>query len=191
MVASVMVPKVKLKNPPLRIHQMGDKVLRQPAKRVSQVNDDIRQLVRDMLQTMYSADGIGLAAPQVGVAKRLLVADPAPDKPDSPPLVLINPEIREHGSSFVTDQEGCLSIPNVYCEVQRYDEIVVSFKDETGRPRTIKTDGLLSRIIQHEMDHLDGVLFVDHVENTILLDQELRKHGFQMQDVETKTARTA
>jgi peptide deformylase len=168
---------------------MGDKVLRQPAKRVSQINDEIRQLVRDMLITMYSSDGIGLAAPQVGVHKRIIVADPDPDQASSPPLVLINPEIREHGSASVMGQEGCLSIPGVYCDVQRYDEIVVAFKDETGRPRAIKTKGLLARIIQHEIDHLEGVLFVDHVENAILLDQELRKNGFSIQDVEGKASR--
>ncbi|MFS8740931.1 peptide deformylase [Synechococcus sp. W65.1] len=186
MVATLSVPKVKLKNPPLRIYRMGDKVLRQPAKRISQVNDEIRQLARDMLQTMYSADGIGLAAPQVGVPKRLIVVDIYPDKPEVPPLVLINPEIREYLGETVAAQEGCLSIPGVFCEVLRAQGVVVSFKDESGRPRTIQADDLLARVIQHEIDHLNGVLFVDYVENELLLDQELRKHGFQMQDVQRR-----
>ncbi len=188
MTAAIAVPKVKLKKPPLTIHTMGDQVLRQPAKRISKINDEIRQLARDMLQTMYSCDGIGLAAPQVGVHKRMIVVDPHPDKAEIAPLVLINPEIKGYSGSEVTDQEGCLSVPGVYCEVIRYDEIVVSFKDETGRPRTIKTKGLLSRVIQHEIDHLDGVLFVDLVDNPLQLDQELRKHGFKMQDVNRKIA---
>ncbi|MFS8874001.1 peptide deformylase [Thermostichus sp. OS-CIW-31] len=183
---SVAVPKVKLKHPPLRIYRMGDKVLRQPAKRVSQVNEEIRQLARDMLQTMYSFDGIGLAAPQVGIPKRMIVVDLYPDKPEVPPLVLINPEIREYIGEAVAGQEGCLSIPGVFCEVVRPEGIVVSFKDETGRPRTLRADDLLARVIQHEIDHLNGVLFVDHVENELVLDQELRKHGFQMQDVQRK-----
>ncbi|MFS8807401.1 peptide deformylase [Synechococcus sp. R6-10] len=183
---SVAVPKVKLKHPPLHIYRMGDKVLRQPAKRISQVNDEIRQLARDMLQTMYSFDGIGLAAPQVGIPKRMIVVDLYPDKPEVPPLVLINPEIREYIGEAVAGQEGCLSIPGVFCEVVRPEGIVVSFKDETGRPRTFRADDLLARVIQHEIDHLNGVLFVDHVENELVLDQELRKHGFQMQDVQRK-----
>ncbi|MGY2765883.1 peptide deformylase [Thermostichus sp. MS-CIW-26] len=183
---SVAVPKVKLKHPPLHIYRMGDKVLRQPAKRISQVNDEIRQLARDMLQTMYSFDGIGLAAPQVGIPKRMIVVDLYPDKPEVSPLVLINPEIREYIGEAVAGQEGCLSIPGVFCEVVRPEGIVVSFKDETGRPRTLRADDLLARVIQHEIDHLNGVLFVDHVENELVLDQELRKHGFQMQDVQRK-----
>lgn len=111
---SVAVPKVKLKHPPLHIYRMGDKVLRQPAKRISQVNDEIRQLARDMLQTMYSFDGIGLAAPQVGIPKRMIVVDLYPDKPEVPPLVLINPEIREYIGEAVAGQEGCLSIPGCF-----------------------------------------------------------------------------
>ncbi len=188
MALTIAVPKVKLKTPPLQVHTMGDQVLRQPAKRVSKINDELRQLVRDMLQTMYSSDGIGLAAPQVGIHKQIIVADPQPDKESVAPWVFINPEIKDWGSTSVTSQEGCLSVPGVYCDVVRPDTIVVTFKDETGRPRTIKTDGLLSRIIQHEIDHLNGVLFVDLVDNALQLDQELRKHGFNMQDVQRKVA---
>lgn len=188
MAASIAVPKTKLKHPPLKIHTMGDKVLRQPAKRVAKVNDEIRQLARDMLATMYSSDGIGLAAPQVGVHKRIIVVDTAPDQEQHPPLILINPEIQEWGGEIVLDQEGCLSIPGVYCDVKRYDEIVLSFKDETGRPRRIRASGLLARVIQHEIDHLDGVLFVDLVDNALLLDQELRKQGFNVQDVQPRVA---
>ncbi len=188
MAVTITVPKTKLKHPPLQIHTMGDKVLRQPAKRVAKVNEEIRQLARDMLVTMYSCDGIGLAAPQVGIHKRMIVVDVAPDQEQAPPLVLINPEIQDYSGEVILDQEGCLSIPGVYCDVKRYDEIVVSFKDETGRPRRVKTTGLLARVIQHEIDHLNGVLFVDLVDNTLLLDQELRKQGFDVQDVQPRVA---
>jgi peptide deformylase len=188
MVSAIVVPKTKLKTPPLSLHTLGDRVLRQPAKRVAKVNEEIRQLARDMLKTMYSSDGIGLAAPQVGVPKRIIVVDIAPDKEMVPPLVLINPEIKAHGEALVVGQEGCLSVPGVYCDVKRYDMIQVAFKDETGRPRLIESSGLLSRVIQHEIDHLDGVMFVDLVDNAVLLDQELRKHGFNVQDVQSKVA---
>ncbi len=187
-VTALLVPKTKLKHPPLKIHTMGDQVLRQPAKRVSRINDEIRQLAQDMLKTMYSSDGIGLAAPQVGISKRIIVADPAPDQPDSPQFVFINPEIKEYRGSTIVDQEGCLSIPGVYCDVIRYSTIVVAYKDETGRPRVMQADGLLARVIQHELDHLNGVLFVDLVENMLQLDQELRKHGFDLRDVNHKSA---
>ncbi|MEM6447860.1 MAG: peptide deformylase [Cyanobacteria bacterium J06642_2] len=181
--ASISVPKKKVAKPPLDIHTMGDRVLRQDAKRVSQVNDEIRQLVRDMLQTMYSADGIGLAAPQVGVHKRLIVIDPDPQNTSTPPLVLINPEIRGYGNDIVLAQEGCLSIPDVYLDVKRPEAIEVTFKDERGRPRRAKMNGLAARVVQHEIDHLEGVLFVDRVENAILRDRELKQYGFNSRDV--------
>ncbi|MEL7085365.1 MAG: peptide deformylase [Cyanobacteria bacterium P01_A01_bin.3] len=183
MPTSVAVPKTKLKRPPFDIHKLGDRVLRQPAKRVAKVDDSIRELARQMLQTMYSADGIGLAAPQVGINKRLIVVDCDPDKPDAEALVLINPEIKNHSNDGVLGEEGCLSIPAVFLDVKRPSKITVSFKDVTGRPKRIKADGLLARVIQHEIDHLDGVMFVDRVENGIQRTQELSSHGFNPRDV--------
>ncbi len=179
----IQVEKRKLKHPPLEIHVLGDRVLRQPAKRVAQVNGEIRQLIQEMLQSMYSADGIGLAAPQVAVHKQLIVVDCKPDEPANPPLVLINPKIRKHSKNLVIGQEGCLSIPGVYLDVKRPEMIEVAYKDEQGRPQVISATGLLSRVIQHEMDHLSGVMFVDRVENGLLLNQELAKHGFSQQAV--------
>lgn len=176
--APILVEKEKLKNPPLKIHFLGDRVLRQPAKRISQVNDSIRQTVRDMLQTMYSADGIGLAAPQVGINKQLLVIDIHPDEAANPPLIMINPVIRETSPEVELGQEGCLSIPGVFLDVRRPEMIEVSYKDEWGRPQVLYASGLLSRAIQHEIDHLTGVMFVDRVENQLLLNQELSDHGF-------------
>ncbi|MBD2079232.1 peptide deformylase [Leptolyngbya sp. FACHB-17] len=183
MPSSVLVEKKKLDNPPLQMHHMGDRVLRQPAKRVAKVDDEVREIVRQMLQTMYSEDGIGLAAPQVGIHKQIIVVDIEPDKPEVPPLVLINPVIKKSGTTTCSGQEGCLSIPGVYLDVERPEEIEVSFKDETGRMRTLAADGLLSRCIQHEIDHLNGVLFVDRVENKLALNQELKKRGFSANDV--------
>ncbi len=184
MAAVIEVEKKKLKKPPLTIHQMGDRVLRQPAKRVAKIDNELRDLARKMLQTMYSEDGIGLAAPQVGVNKQLLVVDADPEDESAPPLVLVNPKIVSYSDELAAGQEGCLSIPGVYLDVIRPAAIEVSFKDENGRPRKMKVDDLVARVIQHEMDHLNGVLFVDRVENTIALNQELQKNGFAIKHVQ-------
>ena len=178
MTTLIAVEKKKLDRPPLDIHYLGDRVLRQPAKRIAKVDDKLRNTIVEMLQTMYSADGIGLAAPQVGINKQLIVIDVAWDKPDEPPLVLINPKIVKSGSNLCNLEEGCLSIPGVYLEVIRPEEIEVTYKNELGKPCKLKADGLLSRVIQHEMDHLNGVMFVDRVENTLALNEELKKGNF-------------
>ncbi|NEQ31051.1 MAG: peptide deformylase [Leptolyngbya sp. SIO4C5] len=184
MAASVLVEKKKLKNPPLDIHFLGDRALRQPAKRISRVDEEVRQLAREMLRTMYSADGIGLAAPQVAVNKQLIVIDLEPDNAANQPIVLINPKVTRASKELCTGQEGCLSIPGVYLDVIRPAAIEVSFKDENGRPQKIKAADLLARAIQHEMDHLSGVMFVDRVDNALALNQELQKNGFSANDVQ-------
>jgi peptide deformylase len=138
-----------------------------------------------MLQTMYSADGIGLAAPQVGVHKQVIVIDCEPDNPENPPLVLINPTIKSSGSELGVLQEGCLSIPGVYFEVKRPAVVEVSYRDEYGRPQTLKAKELLATVIQHEMDHLNGVLFVDRVENKLALNEELVKNKFSPKAVKS------
>ncbi len=184
MPTSILVEKKKLAKPPLDIHRLGDRVLRQPAKRIAKVDEEIRQTIVLMLQTMYSADGIGLAAPQVGIHKQLIVIDCEPDKPEALPLILINPTIKSAGKTRCKDQEGCLSIPGVYLDVERPETVEVAYKDESGRPRSLKADGLLARAIQHEMDHLNGVLFVDRVENELALTEELQKKGFSFQHVQ-------
>ena len=185
MSSEVAVEKKKLKNPPLDIRYLGDRVLRQPAKRVAKVDQELRQLVREMLQSMYTADGIGLAAPQVAVSKQLIVIDCEPDNPANPPLVLVNPVIKRLSKEICVAEEGCLSIPGVYLDVKRPQAVEVSFKDEYGHPRTLPVAGLLARCIQHEIDHLNGVLFVDRVENKLALTQELAKNGFSAQAVNT------
>lgn len=176
---SVQVPKEALDHPPLAIHTLGDQVLRQSAKRISKVDEAVRELARNMLRSMYTAHGIGLAAPQVGVHKQLLVIDLDPENAATPPMVLVNPEIGSASASLDTYEEGCLSIPGVYLSVVRPSTIEVSFRDEHGRPRRLKADGLLARCIQHEMDHLSGVLFVDRVTDELSLNEELHEHGFR------------
>ncbi|GGA24209.1 peptide deformylase [Okeania sp. KiyG1] len=185
--SEILVKKEKLENPPLEINYLGDRSLRQSAKRVTKVDDDIRKLIREMLQTMYSADGIGLAAPQVAVQKQVIVIDCELDNAATPPLVLINPTIKRYGKEVCLFQEGCLSIPGVYLDVKRPAIIEVAYKDENGRPKTLQAKELLSRAIQHEMDHLQGVLFVDRVENKLALNEELTKHKFSPKAVKSVT----
>jgi|SRR5579883_353705 peptide deformylase len=179
----IAVEKKKLKNPPLELHYLGNRVLRQGAKRISKIDEELRKLVREMLQTMYSKDGIGLAAPQVGINKQLIVIDCEPDNAANPPLVLVNPTIKQLSREICVAQEGCLSIPGVYMDVKRPEVVEILYKDEYGRPKTLKAGDLLGRCIQHEIDHLNGVVFVDRVENTLALAQELSKNGFSHQAV--------
>jgi peptide deformylase len=187
MATELLVEKKKLAKPPLEIYRLGDRVLRQPAKRVAKIDTEIKLLIREMLQTMYSSDGIGLAAPQVAVHKQVLVVDCDPENATNPPLILINPTLISASQDISVTQEGCLSIPNVYLDVKRPSAIEVSYKDEQGRPKKLSATGLLACCIQHEIDHLNGVLFVDRVENTLLLNQELAKNGFSVQAVKAVT----
>ncbi len=176
--AAIHVAKEALDVAPLEIHKFGDRVLRQSSRRISKVDEPIRDLARDMLRSMYTAKGIGLAAPQVGVHKQLLVIDIDLETASTPPIVLINPEIIGSSATLETYEEGCLSIPGVYLNVVRPSAIRLSFRDEMGRPRKMNADGLVARCIQHEMDHLNGVLFVDRVTDQEDLTRELRENGF-------------
>jgi peptide deformylase len=182
---TMLVPKTALETPPLEIHTLGADALRQPAQRIGKVNDQVRELARDMLRSMYTAKGIGLAAPQVAVYKQLLVIDLDLENAATPPLVLINPEITAASAGLDTYEEGCLSIPGVYLDVIRPTAIELSYRDEMGRPRKMKADGLMARCIQHEMDHLNGVLFVDRVTDQAGLQKELNDNGFQSKYVQS------
>jgi peptide deformylase len=183
MTSVITVEKKKLDKPPLDLHFLGDRVLRQPAKRIAKVDQSIRNLAKEMLQTMYSENGIGLAAPQVGVNKQLIVIDCEPDEAATPPLILINPEIVRFGEQLCKIEEGCLSVPGVYMDVIRPELVEVAYKDEHGRPQKLQAQELLSRCIQHEMDHLNGVMFVDRVDNGLALTEALQKQGFCVQAV--------
>ncbi|WP_412777557.1 peptide deformylase [Thalassospira lucentensis] len=140
-----------------------DPRLKKECEPVSEVNDEIRQLLSDMLETMYAAPGIGLAAPQIGVMKRVVVMDVSDDKDKPEPLKLINPEIIWESEDTSIYQEGCLSIPDQYADVERPIEVGVRYLDENGKEQEIEADGLLSTCIQHEVDHLDGILFTDYL----------------------------
>jgi peptide deformylase len=146
----------------------NDPRLRQKAKRVKQFGPALKALADDMLETMHTGHGIGLAAPQIGLLQRLFVAE-LPEDEDDPrsgkPFVLVNPEVVKASRNEVEDQEGCLSIPTWYGLVNRPEWVVVKAKDVNGKSIRVKAEGLLARVFLHEMDHLDGVLFVDRVES--------------------------
>ena len=180
---SISVAKEAVKNPPLKIYQLGNEALRTPANRIVKVDDSIRKLAKNMLISMYSAKGIGLAAPQVGVLKRLLVIDLNFEDPNTPPNIFINPEIISSSATLDTYEEGCLSIPGVYLNVVRPSSIKLSYRDEMGRPKKMNAEGLMARCIQHEIDHLNGVCFVDKVNDEDELKKQLNEHNFNQNDV--------
>ena len=182
-ISAAKVVKEPIDNPPLEIFKLGSKTLRADSKRIIKVNQDTRNLAKEMLQSMYSAKGIGLAAPQVGISKELLVIDINFEDSAAEPLILINPEITAFGSTLNSYEEGCLSIPGVYLNVVRPSTIKLKFRDEMGRPRKMNADGLLARCIQHEVDHLRGILFLDRVTSTEDLEKELKKEGYDINDV--------
>ncbi|RKH52060.1 peptide deformylase [Corallococcus llansteffanensis] len=139
-----------------------DPILKQKARPVAKVDDKVRALVKDMFETMYAAEGVGLAAPQVGVLQRIIVLDTRPQQPESKPLAMINPEfVALEGETTYT--EGCLSIPGEAEDVDRAAVATVRYLDEDGQEQTLRCDGLLAIAVQHETDHLDGTVFVDHV----------------------------
>jgi peptide deformylase len=152
----------------LPIVEVPDPRLRQISSPVEKVDDGVRALVADMFETMYAAPGIGLAAVQVGVPKRILVIDlQEPEEEDGEPVrdprVFINPEIVEHSDQDVPYTEGCLSVPDQYAEVDRPDRIRARWLDLDGKPHDEVIEGLLATCLQHEMDHLEGILFIDHL----------------------------
>jgi peptide deformylase len=152
----------------LHILETPDPILRQKSTPVESIDDELRGLIADMFDTMYDAPGIGLAAVQVGVPKRLLVMDlhePEEEggEPVKRPRVFINPEILSHSDHEVPYTEGCLSVPDQYAEVMRPDRIRARWQDEHGATHEEDLDGLLAICLQHEMDHLEGVLFIDHL----------------------------
>ncbi|WP_120497864.1 peptide deformylase [Kiloniella sp. EL199] len=140
-----------------------DPVLKTVCEPVKEVNDEIRELLTNMLETMYKAPGIGLAACQVGVTKRVIVVDVSDDKEENQPYCMVNPEVTWESDEYSVYQEGCLSLPEQYADVERPTAIKMTYLDEAGKKVELEADGLLATCIQHEIDHLDGVLFVDHI----------------------------
>ncbi len=151
----------------LPIRTLPDPVLRQKAKRVRNIDAPIKRLINDMVETLHAEPGrAGLAAPQVGVSLRVIVID----QPEEGDIVIINPEIVRRKGERILD-EGCLSIPGYFGQVTRAEAVTVKGRDRTGKEVRIKADGLLAQALEHEIDHLDGTLYVDHLEST----EELRR----------------
>jgi peptide deformylase len=144
----------------LEIKKYGDSVLRKKSDLVQKISKDIKCLTEDMLETMYSSRGLGLAAPQIGVSLRVCVIDVDPDK--KLPMVMVNPKIVS-GSDKILKQEGCLSLPEIFAKVNRFSNIVAEYTDLEGKNKTIEAEGLLARAIQHEIDHLDAKVFIDYL----------------------------
>lgn len=163
----------------LQLTYEGNPVLRKKAQPVRVVDSLLAQLLDDMVETMVANNGIGLAAPQVGISKRFMVAD---IRDGNPPVKMVNPRIVERSGSVV-GVEGCLSIPNIYGDVERAERVVVKGLNEKGKAVTIDAEGLLARVIQHEVDHLDGKLFTDFATNIRVVTpaqlEEAEKEGYE------------
>jgi peptide deformylase len=140
-----------------------DPILRKKSEMLETVDDDLRILLDDMLETMYAAPGIGLAAVQVGILKRLIVIDISKDKDEKNPLFLINPEIISLSNKTSVYEEGCLSLPGHFAEIERPAECRIKFIDYDGKEKELEANGLLATCIQHEVDHLNGILFIDYL----------------------------
>lgn len=153
---------------------LPDERLRAIAEPIEKIDDGIKELAKDMLDTMYDAPGIGLAAPQIGELKRIVVMDLAKEGEEPDPIVMINPEILKYSDDTVVSEEGCLSIPEIYYEVERPADITVKYTDLEGK--TVEKDATdrLAICIQHELDHLDGVLYIDYL-SRLKRDRVLKK----------------
>lgn len=153
---------------------LPDPLLREVSKPIERVDDALRRLIDDMLETMYDAPGIGLAAIQVGEPLRMLVLDVARKDEPKNPQVFINPQIVQYSDELNIYEEGCLSIPDYYAEVERPERVNVTYLDRNGKPQEIEADDLLATCLQHEIDHLNGVLFIDHI-SKLKRDMVMRK----------------
>ena len=140
-----------------------NKILRQISQPVEKVGDEERELMRDMLETMYSASGIGLAAIQIGIPKRIIVVDLSKEENKKLPMYFVNPVIAEKNNEKTTYEEGCLSVPNQFAEIDRPSKCKVEYLDFNGNKQSLQAEGLLATCIQHEIDHLEGILFIDYL----------------------------
>ena len=149
----------------LKIFEYPHPVLKQKSEKVSKIDAELHRLFDDMLETMYAAAGVGLAAPQVGVLKRVVVIDISHEDEGEKrsPLYLVNPEIIWHSEEESCQFEGCLSLPDQSAEVNRFKQVRVHYQDYDGKEKEISADGLLAVALQHEIDHLDGILYIDHI----------------------------
>ena len=140
-----------------------NKILRQVSQSVKSVGKEEQKIMDDMLDTMYQANGIGLAAIQIGIPKRIIVMDIAKKEDERNPMYFVNPVVTKKDNNFSTYEEGCLSVPDQFAEVDRPSQCVVEYLDYNGNKKTLNASGLLSTCIQHEMDHLEGILFIDYL----------------------------
>jgi len=164
---------------------LPDPLLRQPSAPVERIDDELNRLIDDMLETMYAAPGVGLAAVQVGVPRRLLVLDVSDEEEDDhQPIAMINPEIVSLGGDMRTHEEGCLSIPDVRIEIERPASLTVRYTDRAGQTQELAADGLLATAIQHEIDHLDGKLIIDFL-TRLKRDMIVRRFRKQAKDADT------
>lgn len=166
----------------LKLCTYPDKILSQKCEKVSEVNDDVRKLLDDMLETMYADKGVGLAAPQIGLSKRIIVIDDKISEDGTPgphPLYMVNPEIIKKSEETIWFNEGCLSVPGQCAEVERHYAVTVKYLDYNGVEQTLDAEDYLAVIIQHETDHLDGILYIDRISrlkrNMII--KKLKKHS--------------
>jgi peptide deformylase len=160
----------------LKVRKYGDPLLRKRAAPVREITPEIRRIVGDMVETMYDEVGIGLAAPQVGISLRLMVVG---DEKNGDAKALVNPVIAEQGGE-VTAEEGCLSLPGIFAPVSRAEWVRLEAQDLEGKPVSIRAKGLTARVFQHEMDHLDGVLFIDRLDAMTRdrIKRRIKKEGF-------------
>ncbi len=168
-----------------KVVKYGEASLRQPSKEVHKVSQKIKNLVQDMLDTMYAQNGVGLAAPQIGENVRVFVIDVSTGNEPLNPRVFINPKIIKKSGACIS-HEGCLSFPEAYTDVKRYEYVMVKALDTNGRSFVLeaKDGSLLARCIQHEFDHLDGILFVDHSINRFEAEEVLKKYNLPPLQVE-------
>jgi peptide deformylase len=172
----------------LPIITLPDPMLRKPSAPIERVDSDLKRLIADMLETMYEAPGIGLAAVQVAIPRRLIVMDIAkPDAEVRSPIAMVNPRVVETiGQDLREHEEGCLSIPDVFASIERPNAVRVSYVDEAGKPAEMVCEGLLATVVQHEIDHLDGKLFIDFL-SKLRRDRIVKKMIKAKRDAEAAT----
>ena len=158
----------------LKVFEVPEPVLRQKAQEVPQITQEIRQILDDMLETMYAHNGVGLAGNQVGLLQRLVVIDCAGQDEEPDVLQMVNPVIIDHSKETVCQSEGCLSLPREYASVERWAEVLVEYTDKHNKKQRRSAEGLLAIAIQHELEHLEGILFIDHLSR--LKREKLLKH---------------
>ena len=147
----------------MKVFEVPEHILRQKAEKIEKVDGEIVRILDDMLETMYASNGVGLAGNQVGLAKRLVVIDCAGENEQPDVLQMVNPVIIGHGEETACKSEGCLSVPREYANVERWTTVTVQYIDKQGQTKTRTADGLLAKAIQHALDHLEGILFIDYL----------------------------